>query len=328
MTKNELIKSIGTKVENVSLKDIASVLDALPEVVVDVVKADDDVSIPGIGKVSVKTVPERRGKIMMGERKGEEYVVPEHKEPKIKLAKGFKEVLLQSDWSVIELNKQEKNVVDILSFDEIEDIVDIFIDKVYHADKTVALITNKKLVEYAKDVLINDEYIAVKRVDLELDSEDAEYMISVDDDGYMVVQPVEYYDDKYFMGIEYAFVDMDGCVEQMTIDNLLDRDVEIVLFGYEDCEDSEEEGFTVNGKLATKEEFDRYVSQFRYDEKPVATSTKESYFINGKSVDKSEFDKKYEEFEEIYLDNIRDMLLGYCNFMDEVNEWRSRLLRW
>ena len=63
------------------------------------------------------------------------------------------------------------------------------------------------------------------------------------------------------------------------------------------------------------------------DEKPTTTS-KESYFINGKSVDKSEFDKKYEEFEEMYLDNIRDMLLNYCEFMDSVNEWRSRLLRW
>ena len=65
------------------------------------------------------------------------------------------------------------------------------------------------------------------------------------------------------------------------------------------------------------------------DERPTTTSTsKESYFINGKSVDKSEFDKKCEEFEEMYLDNIRDMLLGYCEFMDEVNDWRSRLLRW
>lgn len=63
------------------------------------------------------------------------------------------------------------------------------------------------------------------------------------------------------------------------------------------------------------------------DEKPTTTS-KSEYFINGKSVDKSEFDKKYEEFEEMYLDNIRDMLLNYCEFMDSVNEWRSRLLRW
>ena len=94
MTKADLIKSIGTKVENVSQKDIALVLDALAETVVDVVKADDDVTIPGIGKVSVKTVPERRGKIMMGERKDEEDEVPEHREPKIKLTKNFKEVLL------------------------------------------------------------------------------------------------------------------------------------------------------------------------------------------------------------------------------------------
>ena len=211
------------------------------------------------------------------------------------------------------MNKQEKNIKDIITFDEIEDIVDVLIDVVHHADKTVALITNKELVEYAKDVLINDEYIAVKRVDLELDSEDAEYMISVDDDGYMVVQPVEYYDDKYFKDIEYAFVDMDGCVDQMTIDNLLDRDVSVVLFGYEDeCECDECE-------CACKK-----------DEKPTTASTTSksaTYKINNKEVSKEEFDKKYEEFEEKYMDNIRDMMLNYCEFMDSVNDWRSRFLR-
>lgn len=215
------------------------------------------------------------------------------------------------------MNKQEKNIVDILTFDEIEDVVDIFIDKVYHTDKTVALITNKELVEYAMDVLLNDDCITVKRVDLELDSEDAEYMISVDDDGYMIVQPIEYYDDKYFNGIEYVFVDMDGCVEQMTIDNLLDRDVEIVLFGYEEDNESK---YDKCSECACKK-----------DEKPAATtSTSKSakYKINNKEVSKEEFDKKYEEFEEMYLDNIRDMLLSYCSFMDETNEWRSRLLRW
>ena len=213
------------------------------------------------------------------------------------------------------LNKQEKNIVDILTFDEIEDIVDIFIDKVYHTDKTVALITNKELVEYAMNELLNDDCITVKRVDLELDSEDAEYMISVDDDGYMVVQPVEYYDDKYFNDVEYAFVDMDGCVGQVTIDNLLNRNVEIVLFGYEDdgcgCDECE---------CACKK-----------DEKPTTTSTTSksaTYKINNKEVSKEEFDKKYEEFEEMYLDNIRNMLLNYCNFMDEMNDWKSRFLRW
>lgn len=209
------------------------------------------------------------------------------------------------------MNKQEKNIVDILTFDEIEDIVDIFINKVYHTDKTVALITNKELVEYAMDELLNDDCITVKRVDLELDSEDAIYMVSVDDDGYMVVQPVEYYGDKYFKDIEYAFVDMDGCVDQMTIDNLLDRDVGIVLFGHEDDECSCDEC-----ECACKK-----------DEKPVTTSAKSTYKINNKEVSKEEFDKEYEKFEEMYLDNIRDMMLNYCSFMDSVNDWR-KLIRW
>lgn len=94
MTKAELIKSIGNKVEGLNQKQIDEVLTALGEVVVDVVKADDKVVIPNIGTVSVKDVPERRGKIMMGSRKGEEYVVEAHREPKIKLAKGFKGCLL------------------------------------------------------------------------------------------------------------------------------------------------------------------------------------------------------------------------------------------
>ena len=104
-----------------------------------------------------------------------------------------------------------------------------------------------------------------------------------------------------------------------------------VTVGDENCScDDCEECLTINGKPATKEEFDRYVSQFKNDEKPTATSTttKSTYKINNKEVSKEEFDKKYEEFEEMYLDNIRDMLLGYCNFMDEMNEWRSRFLRW
>ena len=231
------------------------------------------------------------------------------------------------------MNKQEKNIVDILTFDEIEDIVGVFIDKLCHTDKTVALITNKELVEYAMNVLLNDDCITVKRVDLELNSEDIEYMISVDDDGYMVVQPVEYYDDKYFNDIEYAFVDMDGCVEQMTIDNLLDRDVEIVLFGIDECDCNEcddcEEGFTVNGKPVSKEEFDKYVSQFKHDEKPsTTTSSTATYRVNGKEVDKETYEKALNELDEKYLDNVQDMLLNYFDFVSEMNEWRSRLLRW
>ena len=59
----------------------------------------------------------------------------------------------------------------------------------------------------------------------------------------------------------------------------------------------------------------------------LATAGKTRYYVNGKPVTKAEFDKKYAEFENKYLDNVRDMLLSYCEFMDEMNEW-SKLFRW
>ena len=95
MTKNEMIKKIQEVVEiEIPMKDIDAILKAQEVVARNAVKEGDDITIPGIGKISVKEVPERRGTIMMGERKGEEYVVAANREPKIKLAKGFKNCLL------------------------------------------------------------------------------------------------------------------------------------------------------------------------------------------------------------------------------------------
>ena len=94
----------------------------------------------------------------------------------------------------------------------------------------------------------------------------------------------------------------------------------------DECDDSEDDGYTVNGNPATKEEFDKYVSQFKHDEKPTTTSTSSTtYKVNGKEVSKDEFDTAMSEIEDKYLDNVRDMLLGYCDVMDEMNQWRSRL---
>ena len=56
----------------------------------------------------------------------------------------------------------------------------------------------------------------------------------------------------------------------------------------------------------------------------LATTPTTSYTVNGKSVTKEEFDKKYAEFENKYMDNIRDMLLNYCDLMDSFNDWQKR----
>ena len=164
---------------------------------------------------------------------------------------------------------------------------------------------------------------------------DNEFVLYLTKNGTNVEKTYDIESDAYFSGsADISFIHED-CNSKLI--KYVDSKT-IYEFGYDEdeyedecdcdeCDDFEEEGFTVNGKPATKEEFDNYVSQFKHNEKPT-TSSKESYFINGKSVDKSEFDKEYEKFEEMYLDNIRDMMLNYCEFMDSVNEWRSRMLRW
>ena len=168
---------------------------------------------------------------------------------------------------------------------------------------------------------------SIELKDPELGYDDVPYVISVcgiDSEYEVWCEPMvrdngEYIDDE--SSIIYV---LDNCSSEVL--KHLDSECIFEVGISAECDDCEK-GFTVNGKSVSKEEFDNYVSQFKHDEKPT-TASKESYFINGKSVDKSEFNKKYEEFEEMYLDNIRDMLLSYCEFMDEVNEWRSRMLRW
>ena len=96
----------------------------------------------------------------------------------------------------------------------------------------------------------------------------------------------------------------------------------------EGCCDDCEEGFTVNGKPVSKEEFDKYVSQFKHDEKPsTTTSSTATYRVNGKEVDKETYEKALNELDEKYLDNVQDMLLNYFDFVSEMNEWR-KLLGW
>ena len=92
MTKNELISAIA---ENTGLtkKDVSAVVDTLAGVVTDALVAGDKVTLPGLCTFETVEVKEKTGKIMLGEKRGQEYVVPAHRAPKIKVAKNIKEVL-------------------------------------------------------------------------------------------------------------------------------------------------------------------------------------------------------------------------------------------
>lgn len=130
--------------------------------------------------------------------------------------------------------------------------------------------------------------------------DDNEVIITIAYDGMVFIEEAR--------GTKGQLKDGDGVVnyvydgfKQKDIEKLTSDDCPVLVFGFEEEEIEETD-------VACKEET-----------KP-STSTA-SYTVNGKPVTKEEFDKKYEEFENKYLDNVRDMLLRYCDLMDTFNEF-------
>ena len=226
-----------------------------------------------------------------------------------------------------------------IEFEDIYDLAEIMDSYVTsnvseHEYPIISAYVDYKLAKSLVEILIsmgNSIGAILELEDYEMSHYDKEYCIYLTEDG--ITCEKTFNDGSYYNGggdISYVHEDCNSkllshidskAIYEFGIDEEYGCDCEC-----EGCCDDCEEGFTVNGRPVSKEEFDAYVSQFKHDEKPVTTS-KSTYKINGKECSKEEFDKEYEKFEEMYLDNIRDMLLSYCEFMDEVNEWR-KLFRW
>ena len=174
-------------------------------------------------------------------------------------------------------------------------------------------------------------------------SEDAHFELLHDDDNEVLITLA--YDGMIF--IEEARSDKgelkisDFSALTYIYDGFSKRDVDcltsdgdsVLVFGFDDGVLDDEYGYEINGVHTTKEVFDKYVDTYvnpKNDEekKELSSSDTESsvtYHVNGEQVDKETYEKAIEDIEDTYLDNIRDMLLGYCEFMDEVNEFYKLL---
>ena len=212
------------------------------------------------------------------------------------------------------MNKYEK--MEIVSFDDIEDVYDtigIKLMQLENKEDYIAVYGKVDLIKELFTTMISDGYeFGYADFDtLDEMRKDMIYMMFIRGNCVISVEPA-YSNNGVVMrhDAKVALFYMDDC-KQDVIDYCVNRDMEVTLFDFGDFDDC-------------------YECACKKDEKPTATSstTKSVYKINNKEVSKEEFDKKYEEFEEMYLDNIRDMFLNYCNFMDEVNDWKSRFLRW
>ena len=192
-----------------------------------------------------------------------------------------------------------KENLNIITVDDYPELAYKFIHHLYHTDKTVALIAGRDLVEYIFDEVMDLDETSIWRVDLTDDDPDIEYMLSVTDEGYVTVIPLDDYGDLYDADIFY--IDMDGSVSQDVIDECKDLEKEIILFGLTDeCDENCED-----------------CAQLHDSEMDLDVETDEDDDIHGFTVSKSE-DGKYTSHtfytsEKLSEKQMRDFLklLGY-----------------
>lgn len=86
-----MLKNVANET-GTTIKAVDEVLSAYGEFVLGALSEnkDEKIPLPGLGTFKVKEVGERKGKIMLGDRKGEEYISPAHSEIKFQIAKNVK----------------------------------------------------------------------------------------------------------------------------------------------------------------------------------------------------------------------------------------------
>ena len=198
-----------------------------------------------------------------------------------------------------------------LEFNDYEDfaceVVDTF-DDIYKNDDfdDIAIIAHyDETKQIIREILcLGYDINSIELKDPELGYDDVPYVISVcgiDSEHEVWCEPMVRDNGKYIDDESSIIYVLDNCSSEV-LKHLDSECVYEVGIGEDECSCDECE-------CACKK-----------DEKPTTASTvKSTYKINNKEVSKEEFDKKYEEFEEMYLDNIRDMLLRYCDLMDNFN---------
>ena len=190
--------------------------------------------------------------------------------------------------------------------DKVDDIVEIYINKLYHTDKTVGVIVNKEIAEYILDNLIRLDETSIKEIDLVDYMNIDEYLVSVDDGGVITVVPIE--DFCVLDKTDIFYIDMDGDISQDIIDYCVNEDKEVILFGQED--DCDDDGECENCNC--------------HD---LATTSTATYKVNGKEVSEKEYYDKLANVEAKFQKHMGIVLNDYSYFIDEMKNWKD-LLGW
>lgn len=164
--------------------------------------------------------------------------------------------------------------------DKVDDVLDIFINRLHHTDKTVGIAVNKEIAEYILDELVKIDETSIKEVCFVDNININEYLVSVDDNEWIRVIPVDNH--SVIDDVDIVYIDMDGDISQDVINYYVNKDKEVILFGQEDdcecdgeCENcpahddtylhtSEDEDGNTHGFTASRSDGDSYMSYSYY----------------------------------------------------------------
>lgn len=165
--------------------------------------------------------------------------------------------------------------MDIINVDEYEDIVDVFLDRLFSTEKTVGIVVNKEFAEHITSILLKIPETSVKEIDFIDWYKTDEYLVYVDNDGYVTAIPID--DEIILNDVDIVYIDMDGDIKQDVIDYCVNEDKEVILFGLTDdcdcdCENCIGHDYNVykldddymHGFTASKVNDDSYVSYSYY----------------------------------------------------------------
>lgn len=214
------------------------------------------------------------------------------------------------------------------NFEDIEHLVSYMFEKL-EGDEPVSVVADKNFAVEVMQELLTYNNTILNMCEIETSNEyDREYLVSlynVTDEGYWNINVEKIYSyekEKYFSIGGYVLFHEDVNSKAL-IDMQNNKFMPLIghdwfVIGKDEETDNVDE---------TDDSDEREVSTVNSETDELSTASKAVYKVNGRNVTKEEYDRVVNEIENKYLDNMRNMLLNYCEFIDEINEWKI-LLGW
>ncbi len=202
------------------------------------------------------------------------------------------------------------------NFENVEDLVSYMFEKIDNDSNLVSVIANKEITVEIMAEILNYNNVILNTCEIDYDY-GKEYMISLFDDvdsdnWYLNIVQCYSNHTKRYMSTEGYVLFHENVNSKALIDM---QNNSLMPLGNHDW-------FVIGEAEKTNDTDENDVSSV--NDKVVKTSdevfTSTVYKVNGKNTTKEEFEKAYNDLEDRYLDNMKDMLIRYASFMDDWND--------